>query len=366
MPEGMTLKSDGFASNLCDANGKETLAAYCASRGLPFHRTHRPVELDVFNEYATDFQRRLVPDLEETQVVALDRTANGFTVKLEDGEVFEVPVVVAAVGITHFKVVPDELAALPAELMTHSSAHRDLSGFADRDVTVIGAGASAVDVATLVAEAGATTHVVTRGASVRFSGPLAPEDRGIVSRLLQPTTGIGPGWRSWACVNLPFLFRFLPGNARLTIVKRHLGPKSPHVMKARFDANVSVSANTNIASAAAEDGKVRLTLSSPAGRREVVTDHVIAATGYYPDVDRLQFIGSALRGAIRTHARMPVLSGSFESSVPGLYFVGPPAVNTFGPLMRFMVGSEYVAPLVARRIARRTRKTAPDRRMAPA
>jgi pyruvate/2-oxoglutarate dehydrogenase complex dihydrolipoamide dehydrogenase (E3) component len=138
-------------------------------------------------------------------------------------------------------------------------------------------------------------------------------------------------------------------------------------MKVRFDANVSVMTNENITAATAENGKVRLTLTSAAGeRREIVTDHIIAATGYYPDIERLTFVTSALRSAIRTHARMPVLSGSFESSVPGLYFVGPPAVNTFGPLMRFMVGSEYVAPLVARRLARRTRKTAPDRRMAPA
>ncbi|MBV9919586.1 MAG: NAD(P)/FAD-dependent oxidoreductase [Pseudonocardia sp.] len=393
MPEGMTLKSGGFASNLCDAQGKETLAAYCADRGLPFHRTDRPVELDVFIEYAMDFQRRLVPDLEETQVVSLDQTVNGFTLKLEDGEVLNVPVVVAAVGITHFKVVPDELAGLPTELMTHSSAHRDLSGFAGKDVTVVGAGASAVDVATLVAEAGATTRVITRSKSVRFSGPLAPEDRGVatawclrclqawsatrrvrssrvgrlLSRFLRPTTGIGPGWRSWACVNLPSLFRFLPGTARLTIVKRHLGPKSPHVMKARFDAKVSVTANVNITAATVENGKVRLALTSTTGERcEVVTDHVIAATGYYPDVERLQFISPALRRAIRTHAGMPVLSGTFESSVSGLYFVGPPAVNTFGPLMRFMVGSEYVAPVVSRSLARHTRKTTPGRRMAPA
>jgi hypothetical protein len=56
-----------------------------------------------------------------------------------------------------------------------------------------------------------------------------------------------------------------------------------------------------------------------------------------------------------------VLSGSFESSVPGLYFVGPPAVNSFGPLMRFMVGAEYAAPLVARRLARRASRSQPIR-----
>ena len=52
---------------------------------------------------------------------------------------------------------------------------------------------------------------------------------------------------------------------------------------------------------------------------------------------------------------MAKLSGGFESSAPGLFFVGPAAANSFGPLMRFMVGAEYVAPRIAPRLARRGR-----------
>src|SRR5215471_5464395 len=70
MPAGMLLKSDGFASNLCDAEGKGTLAAYCAERGIPYHRTDLPVRIEVFNDYAVDFQQRFVPDLEDCQVVS--------------------------------------------------------------------------------------------------------------------------------------------------------------------------------------------------------------------------------------------------------------------------------------------------------
>lgn len=365
MPVGMTLKSDGFASNLCDAQGRETLAAYCSEQGLPYRATNQPVELDVFNEYAMNFQQRLVAELEDKQVVALDRVDGGFSLELDNGEKLHATLVVVAVGITHFQVIPDQLATLPPDLMTHSSTHRDLSGFADKDVTVIGAGASAVDVATLVSEAGARTRLVARGESVRFSG-MGSDERSIVARVLHPTSGIGPGWRSWACQRMPFLFRFLPGKARLAIVRRHLGPKSPFVMKARFDAGVTVSGGESIAAATEENGRVRLTLISASGKqRDVVSDHIIAATGYFPDVELLQFMRPALRHSIRTHARMPVLSGSFESSVSGLYFVGPAAVNSFGPLMRFMVGAEYVAPLVARRLARRSRRAVPNQSMAP-
>jgi FAD-dependent urate hydroxylase len=45
------------------------------------------------------------------------------------------------------------------------------------------------------------------------------------------------------------------------------------------------------------------------------------------------------------------LSRAFESSVPGLFFVGLLAAPTFGPVMRFMYGAKHVAPVLAQRFA---------------
>ena len=360
MPAGMMLKSDGFASSLSEPSGAGTLARYCADHDIAYHATDRPVELDVFNSYAVDFQKRFVPSLEDRQVVALDRKGDGFMLELDDGEVLEADLVVAAIGIKYFGQVPQALAHLPAELATHSSAHSDLSGFAGREVVVIGGGSSAVDMAALLGEAGAKTSLVARAEKLKFWSEPTPGPRSMSERIRHPRSGIGPGWRSLVCQRLPFLFRFLPGDARLKIVKRHLGPASAFPMKARLYAGVDVSVGSEVVQATEENGRVRLVIRcAGAPDREVVTDHVIAATGYSPDVSALDFVNDDLRSAIRTHARMPVLSGSFESSVPGLYFVGPPAVNSFGPLMRFMVGAEFTAPLVSRRIARRARHIEP-------
>ena len=366
MPAGMSLKSDGFASCLSEPGGEGTLAAYCAERGIPYHDTDIPVELHVFSDYAQDFQRRFVPDLQDRQVRSLERSGDGFELKLDDGESLQADLVVAAIGITHFAQTPTEFSDLPGELISHSSAHHDLSGFAGRDVTVIGGGSSAVDIAALLHEAGARTTIVSRRKALLFSAPNAgPRPRW--QRLRHPSTGLGPGWRSWLCETMPNLFRFLPGDARLTIIRRHLGPKSAWPMKGRLEAGVTQLLGRTVERAAEEDGRVRLVLRTADGsRHEVVTDHLIAATGYTPDVDRLDFLSEGLRTSIRTHHRMPVLSGSFESSVPGLYFVGPPAVNSFGPLMRFMVGSQYAAPVVARHLARKARRTESVRAMAPA
>jgi thioredoxin reductase len=367
MPAGMTLKSDGFASNLCDPEGRGTLAAYCADRGISYHNTDLPVSLDTFNVYAQDFQLRFVPDLEDRQVVSVEKSGTGFELKLDDGENLRSDFVVGAVGITHFAQMPVELDHLSPDLVSHSSAHHDLSAFAGRDVTVIGGGSSAVDIAVLLHEAGATTSLVARCDSLRFFSAPSPGPRGRWQRVRHPSSGLGPGWRSWLCENVPNLFRFLPGDARLTIIRRHLGPKSAWAMKARLEADVSVRLGTSVERASEEGGRVRLVLRSADGTQsEVLTDHVVAATGYSPDVRRLDFLSDGLRSEIRTHAGMPVLSGRFESSVPGLYFVGPPAVNTFGPLMRFMVGAEYAAPVVARRLARKAQRTESLRALAPA
>ena len=63
----------------------------------------------------------------------------------------------------------------------------------------------------------------------------------------------------------------------------------------------------------------------------IETDHVIAAHGYRPGLDRLTFIQPGLRASIRSLVDTPILSSHFHLSVAGLYFVGPIAANSFGP-----------------------------------
>jgi hypothetical protein len=77
--------------------------------------------------------------------------------------------------------------------------------------------------------------------------------------------------------------------------------------------------------------------------REIVADHVIAATGYKVDMESLAFLNSDIRSKVKCISGMPVLSSSFESSVPGLYFVGLAAANSFGPVMRFAFGAGFAA-----------------------
>src|SRR5215471_17019118 len=71
MPNGMLLKSDGFASNLSDPDSKFTLRHFCENTGTPYDHTKIPVSLDTFRAYGLEFQKCMVPMLEDKQVVHL-------------------------------------------------------------------------------------------------------------------------------------------------------------------------------------------------------------------------------------------------------------------------------------------------------
>jgi hypothetical protein len=91
--------------------------------------------------------------------------------------------------------------------------------------------------------------------------------------------------------------------------------------------------------------------------RIVTTDHVVSATGFRADLERLSFLDNGLRESIAQVERTPILSDNFETSVPDLYVLGLLAANSFGPLLRFMCGTEFAAPRLARHLDRRIRKS---------
>ena len=77
----------------------------------------------------------------------------------------------------------------------------------------------------------------------------------------------------------------------------------------------------------------------------------IAATGYRPRLDRLTFLPPSLRASLSSVVNTPILSSHFQSSMAGLYFVGPIAANSFGPLMRFAFGAKYTARRLSQHLA---------------
>ncbi len=354
MPKGMLLKSEGFASSLYDPDSAFTLGRYCQEQGAPYADLGLPVPLETFASYGLEFQKRFVTELEDKLVVAMDRSLSGFDIRLEDGELVTARKVVSAVGISHYQYVPPVLAALSEEFVTHSSRHVSFDRFKGRDVTVIGAGASALDVAGLLHVAGACVQLVARKPVVDFHHPPGPIPRPLLDRIRRPTTGLGPGWRSLFCTRAPLVFHAMPQWFRLEVVRRHLGPAAGWFIKDLVVGHVAFHLGFNVVQADIQNGRVQLQLASSDGaQRTLVTDHVIAGTGYRVDLRRLAFLNPGLLAGIRSFENTPVLSMNFESSVPGLYFVGTTSANSFGPMARFAYGARFTARRLARHLGRR-------------
>ncbi len=360
MPRGMELKSDGFASGLYHPQGLMALRDYCNDNGLPYEDSGLPVSLDVFCRYGLAFQRRFVPTLEQVLVTAIEKGPHGLAVTVETGETVFARSVVIATGVSNFGFVPPPLASLPRSHVTHSSEHGDLSSFGGRDVLVVGRGASAIDIAVLLQEAGAKVRLVARKRGLGLNS--APS---LKQRLFKPQTGLGPSWKSWAFINYATAFHYLPAGQRQHFVRNHLGPAGCWFMAERI-ARVPQLLGCTLLDAKVRGARISLGLQTANGRETLEADHVIAATGYRPGLERLAFLAAPLRASVRALSDTPILSSRFESSVDGLYFVGPIAANSFGPLMRFAFGANYVArrlsPHLAARLVTQARYQQRDRR----
>jgi thioredoxin reductase len=345
MPAGSCLKSDGFASNIYDPDNEFTLEKFCAEQGIEYAHTGIPVRIETFRAYGLAFRNRMLPDLDERLVENIQRASEGFVLRLEGGETVEARRVILAVGISHFAHIPETLAHLPSEFLTHSYRHHDLEQFRGRSVAVIGAGASAIDLAGLLRDAGADVQLVGRRPELKFH--TAPKDAKPAtwwSRLRHPSSGLGPGIRSRFFSDAPNWFFFLPESLRLKIVKRALGPSAGWFARDKVVGRVGLVLGFTPEGAEVRDGKVHLQLRGKDGSpKEITADHVIAATGYKVTPARMKFLAPELRAKLKTVEGTPVLKSNFESSIPGLYFVGLAAKSNFGPVMRFAFGAGFAA-----------------------
>ena len=354
MPKGMCLKSDGFASNIYDPAAEFTLRQFCAERGIEYSDSGIPVRLDTFSAYGLAFKERMVPELEDKLVTSLERLPDGFRLGLDTGETCTAQKVVLAVGITHFEYVPADLATLPPEFLSHSFRHHDLERFRGRSVVVIGGGSSATDLAGLLHEAGCDVQLVSRRTALKFHGaPQIGKPRSLWQQIKRPQSGIGPGWKLRFFADAPMAFHYLPESLRLEAVRRVLGPSGAWFAKEKVMGKVPLHLGCTPERAEIQNGRVRLHLrGADGGGREIMAEHVIAATGYKVNLDRLKFVSSEIRSALEVVNGAPVLSSSFESSIPNLYFAGITAANSFGPVMRFAFGAGFAARTITRAMSK--------------
>jgi thioredoxin reductase len=373
MPAGMLLRSYWEGSHISDPRGEFTLDQYERARGV---RLPRPVRLDDFVAYGRWVQRQVANPLDSRRVTRIDAAPGSFHLSLDDGERISAERVVVATGIGSYAWRPPQFQGLPPELVSHSSDQCDLGRFAGKRVVVVGGGQSALESAALLREAGATVEVIVRAPVVHWLRhgtrlhKWLHKEGSLLKRLLYPPSDVGPPGINWI-VDTPDLWRLLPVRLGARIARRAIRPAGAGWLRPRVDG-VTLTVGRTVTAAKPIGQQVSLRLDDGTERQ---VDHVLLSTGYRVDVSRCSFFAPELVRSLRLVEGYPVLNAGFESSVPGLHFVGAAAAGSFGALMRFVAGTKYASTSLARYIRRqpvmltaskaaRRGRAAPEARMA--
>lgn len=345
MSPGICLKSPDFATNIYAPKRGYRFDDWSKQRGLS---SAEPCPMPQFAEYGLWAQQQLVPEVEDVQVVQLGRSRDGFRLTLDSGETVIANRTVVAVGLSNFPKIPTEL-QISSDRITHTAQVGDYARFRGMAVTVIGGGQSALEAGGLLNVNGATARVLVRNTGGWFADKLSP-NRSLLQRFKWPMTELGTGQLNWVLTHVPRLASYLPQKTRTRLVRKHLGPFGTWWVRDQCGDAVAIEHGVQVVSAREAGMGVELTVVDAQGERTIFTDHVLAGTGYEVDVDRIPFLDEALRADIVRVEKAPAVSRSFESSVNGLFFVGPAAMFSYGPLVRFTCGARHVAPRVARRL----------------
>jgi hypothetical protein len=351
MPAGMLLRSAWSASHIADPNASLTLDAYKIRSG---NHLAAPITLERFIDYGMWYQRAAVPDVDPRKVASIESRQGKFRIALEDGDTLIASRVIVASGISAFAARPAAFDQIAPALATHTSEAQDLSRLANKRVVVIGGGQSALESAALLKELGCEVEILIRRAGVHWLGW---KDRlrllGPASHLVYASTDVGPAGVS-RVVAAPNLLRKLPRNVQNRLRILSTRPAGARWLRERL-RGIPVSTRTTVASAVPVSGNLRLTLSDSSTR---IVDHVLLGTGYRVNIARYPFLSASILRELRMVDGFPLLGPAFESSVPGLHFLGAPAAWSFGPLMYFISGTKYAASTLFRRFSLATRAAA--------
>ena len=210
---------------------------------------------------------------------------------------------------------------------------------------VVGSGQSALESAALLHESGADVEIVARGPGIVWlAGDHPTSALTRMWRGLLPPTDVGGRVSGWMAA-APDLLSRIPGNLRPEVTRRCTVPAGAAWLRSRLE-QVPMVLGRAVAEASPAGTRVRVTLDDGTVREP---DHVLLCTGFRVDVARYPFLSSELVSELDIVGGYPRLGPGLESrSVPGLHFVGAPATLSFGPLMRFVVGTWHAAPALAR------------------
>ena len=344
MPRQMSLRSPWDGSHIADPENRLALDVYRNVSGNP--GLAYPVPLKDFISYGHWFHDQIGLSADRRKVTRIEQTGQGYELALEDGSSFRARRVIVAGGIQPFVYRPKIFEGLPSELVSHTSELHDFPTLCGKDVLVVGAGQSALESAVFLNDAGARVEVLVRNSAVHWLGVgisrwlhLKP-----VKWMFYGKADVGPVGISLA-VQRPNLFRLLPRPLQTRWGHRAITPAvARRVIPGTGDLVIHTS--TFPVEAQVAGNRVRVRLNDGTDR---TVDHVVLGTGYRVNITRYPFLSGDLLKKLDIVNGYPRLDSGFESSLPGLHFLGAPAAWSFGPLMRFVAGTEFTSRTLVRR-----------------
>lgn len=332
MPREMFLRS-GPDWHL-DGAEHHTLEAYLEERGIA-HDDVDPIPIGVFLDYTDWFRQAKGLEIREDYVRNLGRVDAAFEAELTDGERIVADAVVCAPGIRHYAQCPAWVSALEEGRAAHTCDLVSFEELAGMRVLVIGGRQSAYEWAALIRESGAERiDIVHRHPVPRFE----PVSWRFIDPHVKATENVPGYWRNLPRSEQEAITRRFWEVGRLTL-EPWLTPRLDWDGIHRWPQTEVVSAST-----LGDTGELEVTLSNS---ERLVVDRVVCASGYRADLTRVSYMAGVI-DEVQLADGFPVLSESFETSLPGLYITGFSATHDFGPFFGFVKGSPTSAKLIVR------------------
>jgi cation diffusion facilitator CzcD-associated flavoprotein CzcO len=335
MPAGMLLRS--ACDWHLDPTGSATIARFLETRGQVPSEVE-PLSLELYLQYAEWFEETKGIRVRPTRVVRLDRHDDGFVAALADGTTITSERVLLALGFAPFAHVPGELSSLvPADRSSHTCDFVAPDRFAGRRVLIVGGRQSAFESAALLAEAGATSvHVCHRHETPAF----APSDWSWVESTLDRIEDDPEWFRRLSEAEREAISARFRAEGKLKL-EPWLGPRIQR-------SEIAIRPQTRVVGCEPRAGELVLRLDDG---DLLAVDHVLYATGYEVDLRRVDLLAAGnLLPHIARRDGYPILDGSLQSTVPGLFITSLPATRDFGLFLGFTVGVRASARMVGRAI----------------
>ncbi|WP_127529362.1 NAD(P)-binding domain-containing protein [Paenibacillus kobensis] len=327
MPQNMFIRTPHDLVSFSDPKNKWTIQQYAKETGT---KLESPLPRTVFVQYAFWFAEKSGVEFTPEIVEELNFNVDHYAIATSNGQRLQAKNIVIATGIKDFQYMPSIFRGLPRSLVSHTLGHTSFEAFRGKDVIVVGSGQSAWEAAALLYEANANTKLIYRRRAPVYGGNRTQE---VVLR------GIGN------------VFYKLPRS-----LKRKLWQIAAETVPiARFlrpyvEGKVPQINNTSVKHLTIVDEKIQLQLSDG---QQITVDHVIVASGFKLDLEKLSFLHHSLKEKIyreEGHAEFPKLNHHFESSIRGLYFAGPLSSHSHGPTFRFILGLNKASSTIVRSI----------------